>query len=206
MHPLFRALDLLRAPVPHEKQRLLRARWDSLDVHWRTPGQSFGQQATGCGATLGVHPRCDFACTGCYLGADANRVRPIGLDQAFKQLDELRAWLGPKGNVQITDGEVTLLPIEDLVSILQYARRIGLLPMVMTHGDTFRRRPGFLERLMREGGLTEVSIHVDITQRGRLGYKDTANEATLMPLREEFAAMIRSARRQRGLRSARQRR
>ncbi len=76
----------------------------------------------------------------------------------------------------------------------------------MTHGDTFRRRPGFLERLMREGGLTEVSIHVDITQRGRLGYKDTANEATLMPLREEFAAMIRSARRQRGLRSARQRR
>ncbi len=75
MHPLFRALDLLRAPVPHEKQRLLRARWDSLDVHWRTPGQGFGQQATGCGATLGVHPRCDFACTGCYLGADANRVR-----------------------------------------------------------------------------------------------------------------------------------
>lgn len=199
LRQLFRALGLLREPVPNEKQRLMRVRWESLDPKWRSLGQGLGQQATGCGATIGVHPRCDFACTGCYLGAEANGVRPIDLDQTFQQLDELRTWLGPKGNTQITDGEVTLLPVEDLVAILRYARRIGLIPMVMTHGDTFRRRPGFLEHLMTESGLTEVSIHIDTTQRGRLGYRNPDGEEALMPLREECAEMIRSARRRTGL-------
>jgi hypothetical protein len=181
--------------VPEEKKRLMRARWESLDPRWRTAGQGLGQQATGCGATIGVHPRCDFACTGCYLGTEANRVSPIILEQMFRQLDRLREWLGPKGNAQITDGEVTLLPVGDLVAILRYARRIGLIPMVMTHGDTFRRRPGLLERLMAEGGLTEVAIHVDTTQRGRVGYTAPQSEAALLPLRKEFADMIRCARR-----------
>ncbi len=196
---LFEALRLLREPVPEEKKRLMRARWESLDPRWRTPGQGLGRQATGCGATMGVHPRCDFACTGCYLGAEANHVRPIGVEQTFRQLDQLRAWLGPKGNAQITDGGVTLLAAEDLVAILRYARRIGLIPMVMPPGDTFRRQPGLLERLMTEGGLTEVSIHIDITQRGRLGYKSPRDEEALKPLREECADMIRSARRKTGL-------
>jgi MoaA/NifB/PqqE/SkfB family radical SAM enzyme len=173
----------------------MRARWESLDPRWRTPGQGLGQQATGCGATIGVHPRCDFACTGCYLGADANVVRPVGLEEAFRQFDRLRAWLGPKGNTQITDGEVTLLPAEDLIAMLRHARRIGLIPMVMTHGDTFRRRPGLLERLMTEGGLTEVSIHIDTTQRGRVGYTHPRSEQDLAPLREECADLVRSARR-----------
>ena len=84
----------------------------------------------------------------------------------LRQLDELRRWLGPKSNVQVTDGEVTLRPVEELTEILRYARSIGIIPMMMTHGDNLRRRPGLLERLMTEGGLTEVSIHVDITQRG----------------------------------------
>ena len=174
----------------------MRARWESLDPQWRTLGQGLGRQATGCGATIGVHPRCDFACTGCYLGTEANRVRPIGLEQTFRQLDQLRAWLGPKGNAQIADGEVTLLPTEDLVAILRYARRIGLIPMVMTHGDTFRRRPGLLERLMTEAGLTEVSIHIDTTQRGRLGYKTLRDDVALTPLREGCADLVRSARRE----------
>ena len=190
----FGALHLLREPVPEEKKRLMRARWESLDPRWRTLGQGLGQQATGCGATIGVQPRCDFACTGCYLGAEANHVRPIGLEQTFRQLDQLRAWLGPKGNAQITDGEVTLLPAEDLVAILRYARRVGLIPMVMTHGDTFRRRSRLLERLMTEGGLTEVSIHIDTTQRGRLGCQHPDGEEALKPLREECADMIRVAR------------
>jgi MoaA/NifB/PqqE/SkfB family radical SAM enzyme len=196
--PAVRALRLLVEPIPEEKRRLLRARWEALDPRWRTSGQGFGQQATGCGATIGVHPRCDFACTGCYLGAEANQVRPITLDQTLRQLDRLREWLGPKGNVQITDGEVTLLAPADLVAILRYARRIGLIPMVMTHGDTFRRCPGLLERLMIDGGLTEVAIHVDTTQRGRLGYRAPTSEAGLRPLREELADLIRRARRTTG--------
>ena len=70
--------------------------------------------------------------------------------------------------------------------------------MVMTHGDNFRRQPGLLERLMVEGGLTEVSIHVDITQRGRDGHKAPKSELELMRLREEFAGMVREARRRTG--------
>src|SRR5262245_66179265 len=99
------AVSLLRHPVPPEKQRLLRERWSALDPRWRTPGQGFGQQATGCGATIGLHPGCDFACTGCYLGEDANHARRIGLDETFRQLDRLRAWLGPTGHAPLTHRE-----------------------------------------------------------------------------------------------------
>jgi hypothetical protein len=71
----------------------------------------------------------------------------------------------------------------------------------MTHGDSFRRRPGLLERLMVEGGLVEVSIHVDTTQRGRKGrqWREATSEAELNPLRDAFAEMARAARRATGL-------
>jgi hypothetical protein len=74
----------------------------------------------------------------------------------------------------------------------------------MTHGDSFRRRPGLLERLVVEGGMTEMSIHIDTTQRGRLGFRGATDESDLMPLRDEFATMIRAIRRSTGvtLRSA----
>jgi hypothetical protein len=70
----------------------------------------------------------------------------------------------------------------------------------MTHGDSFRRQPGLLERLVEEGGLTEVSIHVDITQRGRDGYPVPKHEEELMPLRDELADMVRETRRRTGRR------
>ena len=178
--------------------RILAERWAELDPALRLPGQGLGQKATGCGATIGIQPRCDFACTGCYLGHEANHIPALPTAAILRQLDELRAWLGPKSNVQITDGEVTLRPVEELTEILRYARSIGVIPMVMTHGDNLRRRPGLLEQLMTEGGLTEVSIHVDITQRGRDGYKAPKSELELMPLRDEFAAMVREARRRTG--------
>ncbi len=192
------ALRLLWEPIPPEKRALLRQRWAGLDARWRVATQGYGQQATGCGATIGIQPRCDFDCHGCYLGREANRHRPLAVDQVFQQLDSLRDHLGPKGNVQITDGEVTLLPPDVLVRILRHAKGIGLIPMLMTHGDSFRRDPRLLGRLVSEGGLTEIAIHVDSTQRGRLGYRGVTNEAGLMPLRDEFAAMIRSVRRRTG--------
>lgn len=199
-----RTWDLFRDPATAEKRRLLADRWENLDPSVRLPGQGLGQKATGCGATIGIQPRCDFSCTGCYLGAEANRIPALPTDAILAQLDELRAWLGPKSNVQITDGEVTLRPVEELTRILRYARSIGVVPMVMTHGDNFRRQPGLLDRLVEEGGLTEVSIHVDITQRGRDGYPVPKSEEELMPLRDEFAAMIREVRKRTGrpLRSA----
>ena len=197
---LKKAWSLLRDPVTSEKRRILAERWASLDDGVKYPTQGLGQKATGCGATIGIQPRCDFACTGCYLGDEANRIPALSLSAILRQLDELRTYLGPKSNVQITDGEVTLRPVEELVEILRYARSIGIVPMLMTHGDNLRRQPGLLERLMTEGHLTEVSIHIDITQRGRDGYRSPKSELELMPLREEFASMIREARRKTGLR------
>ncbi len=197
---LRKALELFRDPATAEKRRLLAERWAALAPALRLPGQGLGQQATGCGATIGIQPRCDFACTGCYLGHEANRIPALPTAAILRQLDELRRWLGPKSNVQITDGEVTLRPAAELVEILRYARSIGVIPMVMTHGDNLRRQPGLLERLMVEGGLTEVSIHVDITQRGRDGHKAPKSELELMPLRAEFAEMVREARRRTGRR------
>ncbi|HEV2846483.1 MAG TPA: radical SAM protein, partial [Thermoanaerobaculia bacterium] len=191
-------LDLFRDPATAEKRRLLADRWAGLDPALRLPGQGLGQKATGCGATVGIQPRCDFACTGCYLGREANHIPALPTEAILRQLDEMRRWLGPKSNVQITDGEVTLRPEGELIEILRYARSIGCVPMVMTHGDNFRRRPGLLERLMTEGGLTEVSIHVDITQRGRDGHKAPKSELELMGLRDEFAAMVKEARRKTG--------
>jgi Radical SAM superfamily len=192
------SLELLRDPVTKEKREILADRWSRLDPSLKLPGQGLGRKATGCGATLGIQPRCDFACTGCYLGHEANDIPALPTEAVLRQLDELRRHLGPKSNVQVTDGEVTLRPVEELVEILRYARSIGVVPMLMTHGDSFRRRPGLLERLMVEGLLTEVSIHVDITQRGRDGWKAPKSELELMPLRDEFAALIRAARQRTG--------
>jgi uncharacterized radical SAM superfamily Fe-S cluster-containing enzyme len=146
-------------------------------------------------------PRCDFACRGCYLGAEANHIPAQSIAAIQEQLRQIRAWLGEGGNVQLTDGEVTLRPEGDLVELIRYARAIGLVPMLMTHGDSLRRKPGLLQRLMRDGGLTELSIHIDTTQRGRRGsaYKDATREAELLPLRDEFPAMIRAARQETGL-------
>jgi MoaA/NifB/PqqE/SkfB family radical SAM enzyme len=192
---LAHAFSLFRDPVTAEKRALLAERWSTLDDKVKIAGQGLGRKATGCGATIGIQPKCDFSCTGCYLGSEANTIPPMPLGAVLEQLTFLRQHLGPKSNVQITDGEVTLRPAGELIEILRFARSIGIVPMVMTHGDNLRRQPGLLERLMREGFLTEISIHIDVTQRGRDGFRAPRSEVELMPLRDEFAAMVRAAKR-----------
>lgn len=191
---------IVRHPVGDEARRLLAANWASLDPALRVPQQMFGRQGNGCGATIGAMPRCDFACRGCYLNAEANRIPAEPVEAIEAQMRRLRPVLGHAGNLQLTDGEVTLRPVEEVIRLLRTARSLDLIPMLMTHGDAFRRRPGLLERLVVEGGLTEVSIHVDTTQRGRHGdrWRRAATEAELNPLRAEFAAMIRDVRRATG--------
>ncbi|HZF67413.1 MAG TPA: radical SAM protein, partial [Gemmatirosa sp.] len=187
-------------PVGDEARRLLAANWDGLAPAMQVPQQMFGRQGNGCGATIGAMPRCDFACRGCYLGAEANRVPAESVEAVKAQMRRLRPVLGHAGNLQLTDGEVTLRPEAEVIELLRYAQSLGLIPMLMTHGDSFRRRPGLLERLMVDGGLAEVSIHVDTTQRGRLGerWRQATSEAELNPLREEFATMVRTAQRATG--------
>lgn len=189
-------------PLEDDRRHALQRHWESLDPRFRTPYQAFGRKMTGCCATIGLHPRCDFACVGCYLGEEANKIPPLPLDAVMRQLEEIRAWTGPKGNVQLTDGEVTLRPVEDLIALIERCHALELIPMLMTHGDGFRRKPGLLETLAR-AGLTEVSIHIDTTMRGRIGYKQASDERELMPLRDEFAAMLRQVNRAVGRRQLR---
>ena len=184
-----------------EVRAALAAAWERVPASFRGPTQFMGRQYVGCGATIGAMPKCDFHCTGCYLNTDANKAQPALVSEIKRQLRQLRAWLGPCGNVQLTDGEVSLRRESELIEIIAYARRIGLVPMLMSHGETFRRRPGLLERLMEKGGLTEVCIHIDTTQRGRRdAYRAAQTEADLDGLRTEFAQLIRTARTRTGRR------
>lgn len=196
MRPTWRTLwRVVRSPVRAESRALLAANRARLPERLHTPRQMLGRQGNGCGATIGTMPRCDFACRGCYLGGEANTVPPASVDAIKAQIRALRPLLGPNGNLQLTDGEVTLRDPGELVELLRYARSLELIPMLMTHGDSFRRRPGLLERLIVEGGLREVSIHVDTTQRGRLGarWRDARREVELNPLRDELASLLRRA-------------
>jgi hypothetical protein len=184
-----------------ERRAALAAAWAALPGALRGPTQFLGRQYAGCAATIGAMPRCDFTCGGCYLGRDANRMRPAPVDELKRQMRVIRSWLGPAGNLQLTDGEVTLRAAAELVELIAYARGIGLVPMLMTHGETLRRKPGLLEHLMTAGGLSEISFHVDSTMRGRRdGYARAETEADLDGLRAEFAHMIRTARRRTGRR------
>lgn len=185
-----------------EVRAALAAAWERVPASFRGPTQFMGRQYVDCGATIGAMPKCDFRCTGCYLNTDANKAQPALVSEIKRQLRQLRAWLGPCGNVQLTDGEVSLRRESELIEIIAYARRIGLVPMLMSHGETFRRRPGLLERLMEKGGLTEVCIHTDTTQRGRRdAYRSAQTEADLDGrLRTEFAQLIRRARTRTGCR------
>lgn len=198
---MFRALvDAFRAPIPVATRERLRDTWSALPPAARHPRQYLGRQYVGCGATIGAMPRCDFACRGCYLGEGANRIPPLPLEAIEEQIRELRGWLGEGGNLQLTDGEVSLRAPEDLVRLIRFARAQGLVPMLMTHGETFLRNPGALSTLVEEGGLTEVAIHIDSTQRGRRDprFRRARSEGALMPLRDAFADLVRETRRRTG--------
>lgn len=195
------ALDALRstwrAEADTRRQRLSALQRRLMDLPGEArdaPHQWLGHMSPGCTATHGVHEACDFSCTACYLGPEANRTQPLGFDEVCAQLDAIRDYTGPGGNVQITSGEVTLLDAETLGRIVAYARSIGLDPMVMSHGQRFEQDPAYLERLMREAGLQKVGIHIDSSQRGRTGTDRETRESDLMGVRERMGNLVRGVR------------
>ncbi|MEM6455385.1 MAG: hypothetical protein AAF772_09855 [Acidobacteriota bacterium] len=193
-----RALGYIARPIDPERRVRNAARFEELPPHLKTVDQVMGRWHHACGATHGVYERCNFACTSCYLTSEANAVPPLPPAQVYGQLDELRAFLGPQGKAQITAGEVTLLPVDVLGDYVAYALRIGLDPMVMSHGQTFLDDPPYLERLVATYGLRKISIHVDVTQRGRRGWKPGTQERDWHPLRDRYARLIRHVRRKTG--------
>ena len=178
---------------------LLKDRWDSLPEVVKTPVQLIGRAAISCGATHHVMEKCNFSCTCCYLGPEANKTEPLPFEEVKEQLDQLRATLGHRGRVQITAGEVTLLPLEDLGKIVSYGNSIGLDLMVMSHGQRFLDEPEYLKSLVTDYGLRKISIHIDTTQRGRAGTRGVASEEELHRVRDEAADLIRKVRRETGL-------
>ena len=169
-------------------------RWITLPRHLRTRWQLAGRAAVACGATHSIMERCNFSCTSCYLSDVANRARPLPFPAVREQLDSLRSHLGEGGKVQITSGEVTLLPSVELGRVIAYARLIGLDPMIMTNGQRLLQSPGYLHELVDVYGLQKISVHIDTTQRGRPGMGPGARERDLHPLRDRFARMIREVR------------
>ena len=64
-----------------ETRAVLAAAWAGLPDRLRGPTQFLGRWYAGCAATIGVMPRCDFTCGGCYLGKGANQLAPRPLDE-----------------------------------------------------------------------------------------------------------------------------
>lgn len=195
------AIDTARTFGSDPERKAARERvWATLDDDVKVFNQWLGRLSAGCMATYNVYERCDFSCTACYLAKEANQTPPLPFEEVKAQLDAMRAHAGPGSNVQITAGEVTLLPVEDLIRIVRYAKEEARLdPMVMTHGQTFIQDPTYLERLVVEGGLEKVAIHIDTTQRGRIGQTKRMKEKDLHLIRDQFANLIRTTRKRTGV-------
>ena len=194
-----------RHPIAGEKTELLRTRWASLPPELRTPNQISGRHLTHCGFTTGAS-YCSFHCTHCYLPKNANEVPIPSLAQMKEQIDANRRFQGPGGGLQLTGGDVADAywrsgRQDELVEIVRYAIKTGLVPMLMTHGQTLIEHPEFLEKLMVEGGLRQVAVHIDMTQAGRHGYpiNRIKSESDLHPIRDAFTKLGLDLREKTGL-------
>jgi hypothetical protein len=192
--------NAFRHPVSEEKNRILKARWNSLPSELQTANQVSGRHLTHCGFILGAS-YCSFHCTHCYLPKNANKIPIPSLAEVKEQIDANRRFQGPGGGLQITGGDVADAYWksgrgDELVEIIRYTYAVGLVPMLMTHGQTLLEHPDFLERLVVEGGLRQISVHIDMTQAGRHSYPigRIKSEADLNPVREEFTDLARRIR------------
>ena len=194
-----------RRPIAEEKARVLQERWASLPHELQTDNQIAGRHLTHCGFTLGAS-YCSFHCTHCYLPKNANEIPIPSLAQVKEQIDANRRLQGPGGGLQITGGDVADAywragRPNELVEIVRYAISVGSIPMLMTHGQTLIEHPEFLERLVVEGGLRQISVHVDMTQAGRHGFPigRIKCEADLHPVRQAFTDLALRVREKTGL-------
>ena len=184
--------EAFRFPINEEKQALLRARWNSLPNELKTPNQIAGRHLTHCGFITGAS-YCSFRCTHCYLPKNANQIPIPSLAEMKETIDANRRFQGPNGGLQITGGDVADAywradKQDELIEIVRYTNEVGLVPMVMTHGQTLLEHPEFLEALVMKGGLRQVAVHIDMTQAGRHGFRinSLTTEGDLHPLRQAF--------------------
>src|SRR5918997_1269336 len=123
-----RALERATRPESPDLSGALARRWAALPDRVKTPAQALGRRTVGCEGTHGVFPRCDLACTPCYHGREANRVRldgPHTVREVERQMTHLAARRGPGQNAQLIGGEVTLLGAEAHAAALHAMLRHG---------------------------------------------------------------------------------
>ncbi len=203
-----RALEVATRPEHPDLTAALARRWAELPEHVRTPKQMLGRRTAGCEGTHGVFPRCDLACTPCYHGREAQRVRTDGehtIAEVDAQMALLRERRGPGQYAQLIGGEVTLLDPDDHARALLVMRRHGRKPMSMSHGDFDY---AYLERLVLDPATGEPRLrdlsfagHFDSLMLGRRGIRRVGREAELDEHRARFCAMFDRLEREHGVRS-----
>lgn len=205
-HRIRQLLSYLREPIPESRRTVLDARWNELPEELRVGWQVIGRQMAHCGFTLGP-AYCSFGCTHCYLPRNANRAPLPTLDEMKAQIAAHREQLGPASGLQITGGDVIDAyrragKTDELIEVVRAAVDADLVPMVMTHGQGLLDEPELLDRLLVEGGMRKLAIHIDVTQAGRPDYpiREVRSEADLHPLRERFVDLIHEARERTGIR------
>jgi hypothetical protein len=202
---LLRSLERATRPVAPELEAALARRYEELPEHAKVPAQALGRRTAGCEGTHGVFPRCNLACTPCYHGREANRVRvdgPHTVAEVDRQMAYLASVRGPGQNAQLIGGEVTLLSPEDHADALLAMRRHGRKPMSMSHGDFDY---DYLHRLVvRPDGTPRfrwVSFagHFDSMMLGRRGAPRPRSEADLHEHRRRFCELFQRLERETGV-------
>ena len=201
-----RNLELATRPEHPDLERALSRRWDELPAHVKTPNQLLGRRMSGCEGTHGVFPRCNLACSPCYHGQEANRVRVDGDHtgvEVERQMAYLRDIRGPGQHAQLIGGEVTLLGAEHHAAALQAMLRHERKPMSMTHGDFDYDYLQALALDPRNGRPRfkhlAFAAHFDSTMFGRRGIRRPGSEAELNAYRERFCAMFERLQREHGV-------
>ncbi len=200
-------LERASRPEPPALAEALRRRRESFPAWASSAAQSIGARTLGCEGTHGVFPKCNLACTPCYHGADANRVRIDG-EHTLAEVDAQSAYharrRGPGQYAQLIGGEVTLLPAREHAAALEAMIANGRKPMSMSHGD-------FDEAYLRDLALDEhgkprfdrlyFALHFDKLMRGRRGAQRPEREADLHEHRASACAMFRRLSEETGMRT-----
>src|SRR3989442_14416293 len=96
-------------------------------------GQWSGAQLIGRAVPIGcvaleITQRCNLDCTLCYLSESAESIRDLPLEVLLARVDRIRETYGPGVSVQVTGGDPTLRPRDELVEIVRHISRRDLRP------------------------------------------------------------------------------
>jgi len=147
------------------------------------PNQMAGRLFPIACVALEVTQRCNLDCTACYLSEAAELAKDPPLAELIRRVAMVASHYGPQTTIQITGGDPTLRPADDLEALVRAIRAAGLRSALFTNGIRASRP---LLRRLTEAGLDDVAFHVDLTQE-RKGY---ASEAALNAVREDYLGRV----------------